>query len=274
MVFLSTLSDDHMERYFRIIRAGIAVHGHSDLLNWLQGELQHYLPHDIMLAAWGDFGSVHFRHDLVSTLPGIRTQHIKRENLSSLLRALFNCWVELGKKPYTLGVGPSGFAFEDTRPLSESGKALDGMQSMLVHGVTDERGCQDCLYILFSSRAALDNAAVAAMETLMPYLDTAMRRVTPLADQAPSADSGENQEVAADHGLSGREIEILHWVRMGKTNAEIASILGISIYTVKNHLRHIFKKLDVYNRTQAISKIRSVSTTAGPRSGHPAPADR
>jgi transcriptional regulator EpsA len=112
------------------------------------------------------------------------------------------------------------------------------------------------------------------METLMPYLDTAMRRVTPLADQAPSADSGENQEVAADHGLSGREIEILHWVRMGKTNAEIASILGISIYTVKNHLRHIFKKLDVYNRTQAISKIRSASTAAGPRSGHPAPADR
>jgi DNA-binding CsgD family transcriptional regulator len=101
-----------------------------------------------------------------------------------------------------------------------------------------------------------------------------MRRVTPLADPAPSADMEESQETVPDHGLSGREIEILHWVRMGKTNAEIASILGISIYTVKNHLRHIFKKLDVYNRTQAISKIRSTSTPVRARGAYPAPAGR
>jgi transcriptional regulator EpsA len=273
VVFFSALSDEHMERYFRIIREGIAVHEHSDMLKWLQGELQHYLPHDIMLAAWGDFGSAHFRHDLVSALPGVRTQNIKRENLSALLRALFNCWTELGKKPYILSVGPSGFAFEDARPLSESGKALHGMQSVLVHGITDERGRQDCLYILFSSGASLDNTAITAMETLMPYLDTAMRRVAPLADPAPSSDTEESQEAGADHRLSGREIEILHWVRMGKTNAEIASILGISIYTVKNHLRHIFKKLDVYNRTQAISKMRSASAATRARGAYSAPAD-
>ena len=265
MVFLSTLSDEHMERYFRIIREGIAVREHSDLLNWLQGELQYYLPHGIMLAAWGDFGSTHFRHDLVSALPGVRTRHIKQENLSVLLRALFNCWTELGKKPYTLSVGSSGFGFENAHPLCESVKALDGMQSLLVHGITDERGCQDCLYILFSSSPSLGDAALATMETLLPYLDTAMRRVTPLADQAASADLAESREAAANHGLSGREIEILHWVRMGKTNAEIGSILGISIYTVKNHLRHIFKKLDVYNRTQAVSKIRSASAAPNPR---------
>jgi transcriptional regulator EpsA len=262
-----------MERYFRIIREGIAVQEHSDVLKWLQGELQFYLPHDIMLAAWGDFGSAHFRHDLVSALPGVRTQNIKRENLSPLLRALFNCWAELGKKPYILGVGPSGFTFEDAYPLTESGKALHGMQSVLVHGIIDERGCQDCLYILFSSRPSLDSIAIAAMETLMPYLDTAMRRVAPLADPVPSPDLEESPETGADHRLSGREIEILHWVRMGKTNAEIASILGISIYTVKNHLRHIFKKLDVYNRTQAISKIRSASTATKARRAYSVPAD-
>jgi hypothetical protein len=81
VVLFSALSDEHMERYFRIIREGIAVREHSDLLNWLQGELQYYLPHGIMLAAWGDFGSTHFRHDLVSALPGVRTRHIKQENL-------------------------------------------------------------------------------------------------------------------------------------------------------------------------------------------------
>ncbi|MGH9566779.1 MAG: response regulator transcription factor, partial [Candidatus Angelobacter sp.] len=65
-----------------------------------------------------------------------------------------------------------------------------------------------------------------------------------------------------NYGLSARETEILDWVGAGKTNSEIASILGISLYTVKNHLRHIFKKLDVYNRVQAVSKISQASTVA------------
>ena len=62
-------------------------------------------------------------------------------------------------------------------------------------------------------------------------------------------------EASEDYGLSKREAEIMDWVRMGKTNAEIGSILSISSFTVKNHLQHIFKKLDVYNRMQAVSKI-------------------
>ena len=52
-------------------------------------------------------------------------------------------------------------------------------------------------------------------------------------------------------GLTKRETETLQWVRAGKTNAEIAQIMGISPYTVKNSLQHIFSKLNVTNRTAA-----------------------
>ena len=45
---------------------------------------------------------------------------------------------------------------------------------------------------------------------------------------------------------------------MGKTNAEIGIILSISAFTVKNHMQHIFKKLDVYNRTRAVSKMEAI----------------
>ena len=102
---------------------------------------------------------------------------------------------------------------------------------------------------------------LSAMEILLPYLDTALRRVAPLSYPSCAggvllADSPESE----DHGLSERESEIMNWVKMGKTNAEIGSILSISAFTVKNHLQHIFKKLDVYNRMQAVSKIeRSLS---------------
>jgi DNA-binding CsgD family transcriptional regulator len=51
--------------------------------------------------------------------------------------------------------------------------------------------------------------------------------------------------------LSIREREVLSWVREGKSNAEIAIILGMSTYTVKDHLKQIFRKLGVDNRTAA-----------------------
>lgn len=51
--------------------------------------------------------------------------------------------------------------------------------------------------------------------------------------------------------LTPREKDILKSLVQGKSNAEIAIALTISETTVKNHLAHIFKKLQVTNRTQA-----------------------
>lgn len=54
--------------------------------------------------------------------------------------------------------------------------------------------------------------------------------------------------------LTPREREILYWIRMGKTNSEISCILGVAFSTIKNHVQRILIKLQVNNRTQAISK--------------------
>lgn len=59
--------------------------------------------------------------------------------------------------------------------------------------------------------------------------------------------------------LSDREHEIMHWVGHGKTNLEIGMILGISQFTVKNHLQRIFRKIDVRNRAQAITRILALN---------------
>ena len=54
-----------------------------------------------------------------------------------------------------------------------------------------------------------------------------------------------------EHDLTEREITVLRLVADGKTNKEIANSLGLSEKTVKNHVRNIFHKLQVYDRTQA-----------------------
>lgn len=252
MGFFSSLSADHLQRYSRIIQEGIAVRRHFELLRWLQGEVQHYLPHEIMLAAWGDFDSNFIRHDIVSALPGVRTAHLEPAGLSPLLQDLYTRWVELGRMPCASCVGKSGILHENSGLQCSFGRALQDMRSSLLHGISDKRGRHDCLYIIFSSKDKLDSSTLSAMEILLPYLDTALRRVAPLPHHSPLlADTLEGE----DFGLSERESEIMDWVRMGKTNAEIGSILCISSFTVKNHLQHIFKKLDVYNRMQAVSKI-------------------
>lgn len=57
--------------------------------------------------------------------------------------------------------------------------------------------------------------------------------------------------------LTDRELGVLQHITEGKTNKEIANQLSISEKTVKNHVRNIFHKLDVYDRTQAaIQAIR------------------
>lgn len=55
--------------------------------------------------------------------------------------------------------------------------------------------------------------------------------------------------------LTEREIEILALVAGGKTNAEVAERLFLSIETVKSHVRHILEKLGASSRTHAIGLL-------------------
>jgi len=51
--------------------------------------------------------------------------------------------------------------------------------------------------------------------------------------------------------LTRREWEVLELVAEGKGNREVAELLCISVNTVEQHLKHIFVKLQIRNRTQA-----------------------
>lgn len=68
------------------------------------------------------------------------------------------------------------------------------------------------------------------------------------------ADIGEGAEenlLAARHGLTDREAQVLLWISRGKANREISEILGISPRTVNKHLEQVFEKMGVENRASA-----------------------
>jgi len=68
-------------------------------------------------------------------------------------------------------------------------------------------------------------------------------------------------------GLTPRVAEVLLWVAQGKTNADIATILGISEWTVKKHVLEIFDKLNVETRTAA--GLRAIEVLSSRREARP-----
>jgi DNA-binding NarL/FixJ family response regulator len=61
----------------------------------------------------------------------------------------------------------------------------------------------------------------------------------------------------AGHGLTGREMEIVKQLELGRSNKEIAAALGIEVATVKNHVHHLLRKLQARRRSEAAAKWRS-----------------
>jgi len=255
MTFQPLPSNDESVRYLDIITKSISVGTHLELLRWLQGDTQEFLPHDILMSAWGNFEDGSVRHDILSNLPGVRSYVAGADCLPFLFSKLHCRWVAAEKMPVRLDFTEFVPLLGSTSLPGSLSSALRSMKSVLVHGLKDKRGRHECLYVLLSAGAIPVQPASRALAVLMPCIDAALRQIAHLPQQhaQPTPHPRTANEEAS--GLSERETQIMAWVAMGKTNSEIGTILHISGYTVKNHMQRIFHKLNVFNRTQAVSKV-------------------
>ena len=69
---------------------------------------------------------------------------------------------------------------------------------------------------------------------------------------APPEKAGLKPEVITP--LTNREVECLQMIAKGLSNSEAAGVLGLSKATVRTHLEHIYQKLDVTNRVEAVTE--------------------
>ena len=166
MAFLPLLSTKELQRYHRVVTRSVEVRSHFDVLAWLQGDMQRYLPHDILIAAWGNFQKGVIHHDIISPMAGVRSQTSNGPTVTPLLLNLFEHWVHFGKKPFALNAGDSGFLMEDSGLRSEVGAALQKMRCAMVHGIIDERGSHDCMYVAFSTKEKFRAAESSPISTL------------------------------------------------------------------------------------------------------------
>ena len=246
-----SFSDEEGARFLRIVSEAQQINCHRELMLWLNREIQTFLPHQIMISAWGDLANWNLTLDIVSSLPGARTGELSHSCINSFLRSAHSQWLAGRGLPLVTKANDAVAAL-GTRagPIHD---ALRQMRTMLVHCVPDERSGRDALYIALGSGPLTRGYGGAQythlVESLFLQIDTAFRRVAslPLAPNG-ATNLGEWSE------LSVREQEILDQICHGKTNLDIAAALEISPFTVKNHVQRIFRKIGVTNRTQAATK--------------------
>jgi DNA-binding CsgD family transcriptional regulator len=63
--------------------------------------------------------------------------------------------------------------------------------------------------------------------------------------------------------LTPREEEVLEHLSVGKTNAEIAAALHVSVHAIKFHLQKVFRKFGVANRTEAAVRYANDTRSQG-----------
>lgn len=67
-----------------------------------------------------------------------------------------------------------------------------------------------------------------------------------------------NAAAMASLGITRQEARVLQQLAAGRSNKEIARVLGLSPNTVKTHVANLFAKLEVVRRTQAIGRAREL----------------
>ena len=113
-----------------------------------------------------------------------------------------------------------------------------GMRNMLAHGVKDLHGGATS-YFCFAGVPDGGEERKRLLQLIVPNLHAALRTHYRLKDRVHDVE------------LSCREREVLQLVCVGKTNEAIGTILGISPWTVKVHVRNFMAKLNVSTRGHA-----------------------
>ena len=129
---------------------------------------------------------------------------------------------------------------------------LNELRNVAAHGVRGGDGKLTSFFSFSRVETEFGSRLSLLLSLLTPHLHTVLSSL--FAEEVQSA----IRVVRTDCRVTNREAEILRWIRHGKTNDDIASILDLSPNTVKNHVKKILRKMGVENRSHAVARAFSL----------------
>lgn len=264
----STFTDAaHPEGLLRLMEAAPLVHRRHQFFVWTQGDLQRWLPHDLLLCGFYNRDTKALVFDVFNSRPlgdGVVAQ--LQDASAPWAQALTAAWSAARQQSVAVSLDAHATHSEVLSMLMAG-----GYDEVLVHGHTRPGRADEIesLFVLARQGSHVSAAQVAALDMLLPCLHAAYQRVCVTERQM---DPGTRTmpvvlpmpQQARVAPITLREREILMWVRDGLSNQQIGLKLGISALTVKNHVQKILRKLGASNRAQAVAKAMSQDMLSAP----------
>jgi transcriptional regulator EpsA len=241
-----TLSARELERFMHVVHSSMEVRRRNQFFLWSQGNLQSLVPHEVLICAHGDYlrRNLVIEHFSSYPLPDSDVDGIVDVDGGLMIQAI-RVWAERGEKALLVcGSDRESSVFR----RFEAALYRHAFPNLATHGMPALNGSPGTYFTFVNLPQPLSVRQGYLIELLTPYIHCAFVRMLGNERQ-------EQYEIApTDRLITAREIEILQWVRDGKSNQEIGRILSISPLTVKNHVQKILKKLNVQNRAQAVAR--------------------
>lgn len=251
MVMPDRLTAAEREYFTEIVESSLRVGGRPQYFSWLQGIVQTLMPHEIAIggAEAGAWSSL--RLDYLSSTLAFRDEHFRATCLDGrgVVARLIEEWNSSG----TPCILAAGFSSNGQRP-NPSELESTGLRNIAMHGVRGPGGRVLGLYAFARiPEQAVSSRLAYLLELLVPHVHGTFLRVLINESRARAAADG-----GSARPITAREMEILTWIKEGKTNADIAGILDLSPWTVKNHVQTVLRKLGAQTRSHAVARAMSM----------------
>jgi transcriptional regulator EpsA len=241
------------EHLVRALEFSLPIRTRGQFFLWIRGVLQALIPHELLFCGLGKTGEEPVVTDLYTAHPF--SEEAYREICGpahGLLRSAYRAWQENGHTP--LLIHPDAAHSWLVERFGEQVERFD-LRNFALHGMPGYHGGPSSFFCFARIPDGLGPRHAFLLELVLPSLHIAFLRAH--ADHAVPPKRTRASMAFVPHPMSNfpteREVQILRWIQEGKSNREIGEILAISPFTVKNHVQNILKKLNVKNRTQAVS---------------------
>jgi DNA-binding CsgD family transcriptional regulator len=216
------------------------VHTREQLCEWVSGPLRRAVPHQHALLLSGRCHSLGVKlNDFIGVnLPETYLSEIQSQP-DEVDSPILESWLSRRKLMFFSAEAMS--AYEQTNWGRNF--LAHGMREVLIEGWVDQSAQTVTLLKLYNCRPD----AVSPMLLLRDCIGEALASMWARVVQMEALTRTDKLKIIA--ALSPAEKEIVHWLKLGKTNAEIAQILGKSEHTVKTQVHKILAKTGAVNRT-------------------------
>lgn len=238
------VDEDLRERMMVILELSRDVHSPQGFFLWTQGVVQALLPHEILIccmkAGPGRIGCQRW----FSSSRYFTQEHFDAaiHSETGVVWSLMAEWFA-NRQAKLLLPGAMDKEMENLLAKLE-------LRNLVAHGV---RGWEpDSGGFFLFARTKLEDSFRTRflLAILVPYIHTTFSRVLAEENGAEQGPSGAT--------VTPRELEILYWIKEGKRTGDIAAHLELSPFTVRNHVKNIFRKLGVKSRSHAVARAMSL----------------